>query len=103
VARRDDRERVAAIGGTHRAYGRRMTYLARDLTLASRLAERNRQQGRPNESLEFRAFDVEWNVEDLEISLKVRGQLSRCFHKCRVSGSFGHRSEAYAAQIVVLP
>jgi hypothetical protein len=40
VARRDDRDRVAAIRGTHRAHGRGMPDLARDLTVAAGLAKR---------------------------------------------------------------
>jgi hypothetical protein len=103
MARRDDRDRVAAIRGTHRAHGRGMADLARDLTVAAGLAKRDRQQRRPNDLLKLGALEVERNVESLQASLEVSSQLVPCFDKDRVRCCLDHRSEAHAVRVVVLP
>jgi hypothetical protein len=70
MAGRDNRDRVAAIRGTHRAHGRGMADLARDLTVAAGLAKRDRQQRRPNDPLKLGALEVERNVESLQLPSK---------------------------------
>src|SRR5258708_3389348 len=84
VARGDDRDRVAAIRGAHRARGCGMADLARDLTIAAGLAKWDCQQGCPNALLKFGALDVERNVESLQVSREVSSQLPPCFDKDRV-------------------
>ena len=86
VARGDDRDRVAAIRGAHRAHGRGVADPACDLAIAAGLAKRHCQQRRPNAPLKFGAFDVERNVESLQVSREVSNQLPPCFDKDQVGG-----------------
>jgi hypothetical protein len=86
VARSDDRDRVAAIRGAHRAHGRGMADPARDLTIAAGLAKRDSQQGRPNTLLKFGALDVERNDESLQVSREVSSQLRPVSTRIRCAG-----------------
>src|SRR3954453_872270 len=71
MAGHDDRDRVAAIGGTHRSGSVRTSDLLRDLAVAARLAVGDREQRLPDVLLEVRAAHVELEVEVHALSSEV--------------------------------
>ena len=85
VARHDDRDRVAAVGGADRAGAVRPPDLPGDLAIAARLAVRDREQRLPDVLLEVGAAHVELEVELnalagevlLELLDSVRERLAR--------------------------
>src|SRR3954451_12131722 len=71
MAGHDDRDRVAAVRGTHRSGSVRTSDLLRDLPVAARLAVGDREQRLPDTLLEVRAAHVELEVEVHALSSEV--------------------------------
>src|ERR1700681_2288959 len=75
VAGRDDRDRVLAVRRPDRAGRGRPADLARDLAVAAGLAERDREQRRPDALLECGAVEIERNGERPALAGEIGGEL----------------------------
>src|SRR5579883_704912 len=75
MARRDDRDRVLAVGSTHRAHRARAADLAGDLRVGAGLAERDGEQRLPDFLLELGAEKIEFQIEGLATTGEIFAEL----------------------------
>ena len=103
MAGRDDRDRVAAVGGADRARRLGPADLARDLAIAAGLAERNRQQRGPHALLEIGAVEIERHRELLQPACEIGVQLFLRLVQEPVVRTALQRAEPHPPRIVVFP
>lgn len=100
---RNNRYRVAPIGGADRSDRCRMANLRGDLTVGARLAERNGQEGGPDFFLEFAADKFQFQVEAIPRAGEILIELPRGLHEDRIVRGFAHRSQPHPVRFVVFP
>ncbi|MNG32122.1 hypothetical protein D3C84_1180620 [compost metagenome] len=77
MARGDDRDRVAAIGGAYRAHRAGVADLPGDVAIAAGFAERYRQQRGPHLALELGTGKIQRQLEALAFASEVLAKLPR--------------------------
>src|SRR5437879_5632469 len=97
MARRDDRDRIAAVRGADGAHGRGMPDLIGDLRVAARLAERNREQRVPHLLLERGPDEIELEIEDLAPAREILRELALGGEQHRMPRVLG-RSEEHTSE-----
>jgi hypothetical protein len=105
MARRNDRHRVSAVCRTDSARRRRLPNLPGDLSIRSRLSERDRQQCVPDCALETRSGSgkVELHGELFPLSSKVFRELALGLDEHRMSVVLGLDVQPHTTRPVVLP
>jgi len=103
VTRRHDGDRISSIRGPDGTHGSRATDLPRDLSVRARLSERDGEQRLPDLLLEFRAGEIELEIERLAPAGKILLELPFGLQKHRMVVILRHDVQPKLLRIVVLP
>src|ERR1700760_1109936 len=103
MARHNNGYRVSSIRCADSPHGLGIPQLFRQLSVASRFAERYSQQSVPNILLEGRTSHIKRYREGFSLPGKVLSQLALCIQEDGVHRIFHEFVQTYTSRLIVLP
>ena len=103
MAWRDNRDRIAAIGSTHRTNRRWLADLPRNRRIAARFTEWDSQQRLPDTFLKISSPEIQRNAELPQLTSKIGEKLAPGLDKDRMRGIIRHETQTNPLRQVIGP
>jgi hypothetical protein len=103
MTRNDNRNRIAPVGGSHRAHSAGMADTSGDLAVAARLTKRDFAQSLPDFILEFRPHRIELDGKGLALAGEIFPKLTFGLQEHVMILVLNQRTQTYPFRIVIFP